>query len=117
MTDYLKKYGVPGYRKFQEGGAAEAPAPAPGGGVPAGPDPAVQQAAEVVMQVVDAALQGDPQAGEIVMQIAQALAGGAGAGAPEGAPAAMHGAEMYRRGGVIGGPTFKKRSVLIAHQQ
>ena len=115
MTDYLKKYGVPGYRKFQEGGAAEAPAPAPGGGAPAGPDPAVQQAAEVVMQVVDAALQGDPQAGEIVMQIAQALTGGAGA--PEGAPVAAKGSEIFRRGGVIGGPTFKKRSVLIAHQQ
>jgi hypothetical protein len=119
MTDYLEKYGVKNYRKFQEGGQA-GPPPAEGGAPPAeggggGQDQAmVQEAAQLVMQLADAAMQGDPQAGEIVVQIAQAVAGGGG-GAEGGAPppAAAQGSMVYRKGGKIGGPVFGKRATLI----
>ena len=103
--DYLQKYGVKSVQKFQEGGAAAPP--------PAGADPAIQQAAELIMQVIDAAMQGDQQAGQILVQIAQAISGGAEGGAP---PAAANGPAVYRQGGKIGGPTFGKRTTLVPHQ-
>lgn len=105
--DYLAKYGVKNFRKFQEGGPAGAPAE--GGAPQGGGDQAmVQEAAQMLMQLADAAMQGDPQAAQIVVQIAQAIAGG-GEG---GAPTASQGSSVYRNGGRTGGPVFN-RSALV----
>jgi len=111
--DYLKVYGVKNFRKFQEGGPAAAPeaqaAPAPQGG-----GGEVEAAIQLVMQIVEAAASGDPQAGEIIVQIAQAISGGGAGGAEGGAPpVAKEGSMVYRRGGEIGAPLFTKRSALV----
>ena len=123
--DYLEKYGVKNYRKFQEGGAAAPPPAGPEGGAPGGApgggavDPMVQDAAQLLMQIAEAAMAGDPQAGEMAVQIAQAVTGGGGGGGAEGAPpppVAMDGGMVYRSGGRVGGPSFRTRSALVARK-
>lgn len=105
--DYLSKYGVKNYRKFQEGGPAGPPAAAPQEGAPAGGGGEVEAAAQLLMQIAEAAMGGDAQAAEIAVQIAQAIAGGGAEGG---------GAPMARNGGMVKAPTFAKRSTLLPRQ-
>lgn len=98
MTDYLKKYSTPAFRKFQEGGAA---APPPEGGGQGGSE--VEQVAQAYHQIGDAVASGEfpveLAAGglQALQEMAQQASGGQG-GQPQ---MGREGAKVYRRGGSV----------------
>jgi len=106
MTDYLNRYGRK--QRFQEGGPmpAEGGAPpaGPEGGAPAGPEGQGGGGEEQVLQLAQAAIQGDMEAAaQLGMMLApMILEQAGGGGAQGGAPApAEGGAPTFKRGGKL----------------